>query len=373
MKFRFTVTAEDGRTDARTGIISTPHGEVETPAFMPVGTYATVKAMTPEELEEMGYSCILANTYHLFLRPGHELIERLGGLHRFMNWKRVILTDSGGFQVYSLAPLRKVREEGVEFRSHIDGRMFFLTPKLAMEIQRSLGADITMQLDVCVPYPADEDEVREGVELSALWGKVCLENHPGDGRALFGIVQGGMSRKWRKISAEKTVENGFDGYAIGGLSVGEDKETMYEMVEFTSPLLPRDRVRYLMGVGLPEDILHAVSCGIDIFDCVVPTRNARNGMLFTWRGPIVIRNSRYREDDGPPDPDCDCYTCRNYTRAYLRYLYVNREILAARLNTYHNLYFFSRFMERVRESIRNGNFPEFVKEFSSLYGSDDNG
>ncbi len=370
MEYGFEVVERDLGSRARVGLITTPHGTVDTPAFMPVGTSAAVKAVRTDELADMGYECILANTYHLFLRPGTEVISRLGGLHRFMNWNRAILTDSGGFQVFSLAPLRKVTPEGVEFRSHLDGKMIFLSPKIAMDIQKALGSDIAMQLDVCVPYPAEEKEVKEGVELSARWGKECLKHHPGDGRAVFGIIQGGMYKKWRRISVELTVENGFDGYAIGGLSVGEEKEKMWEMVEYTAPLLPDDKVRYLMGVGTPEDIVFAVSRGIDIFDCVLPTRNARNGWLFTWKGPVIIKQSRYKDDSGPVDPECRCYTCRNYTRAYLRHLYVTGEILSSILNTIHNLFFYRELMRKIKEAICNGNFGSFVKEFQSLYGTE---
>jgi queuine tRNA-ribosyltransferase len=333
---------------------------------MPVGTAGTVKAMTPEEIKDIGYRCILANTYHLYLRPGHELIERLGGIHKFMNWSGTILTDSGGFQVFSLSPLRNITPDGVVFRSHLDGKMLELTPRLAIEIQKSLGSDIMMQLDVCVEHPADERTVKEGVVLSAKWGKVCLSVARDYDATLFGIIQGGMIKELRKLSLEMTVENDFDGYAIGGLSVGESEGLMREMTDYTSSLLPQNRVRYLMGVGTPSDLLFSVSRGIDIFDCVLPTRNARNGQLFTWKGNIVIKQSRYREDGRPLDLDCTCYTCRNFSRAYLRHLFLAGEILSSRLNTIHNLFFYHELMTRAREAITNGNFHLFVKQFSIL-------
>lgn len=353
-------------TGARAGKISTSHGEFLTPAFMPVGTAGTVKAMTPEELVGMGYGCILANTYHLYLRPGHELVERLGGLHRFMNWSKSILTDSGGYQVFSLSPLREITPDGVLFRSHIDGQMLALTPRLAIEIQKALGSDIMMQLDICLQHPAEEGMIREAVDMSASWGRECLTVARDTGSAIFGIIQGGMTRELRRRSVDLTVGNEFDGYALGGLSVGESADVMREVVAFTSELLPRNRVRYLMGVGTPSDLVFSVSKGIDIFDCVLPTRNARNGHLFTWKGNVIVKQSRYREDESPPDPDCRCYTCRNYSRAYLRHLFVSGEILSSRLNTIHNLFFYRELMSAMREAIINGNFHLFVKQFSIL-------
>ncbi len=365
-KLEFRIEKECNSTDARAGVITTSRGTFRTPAFMPVGTAGTVKAMTPEEVRDIGYGCILANTYHLYLRPGHKLIEGLGGLHRFMGWDGNILTDSGGFQVFSLSPLRNITPEGVVFRSHLDGKMLKLTPERAVEIQRSLGSDIMMQLDVCVEHPADKKTVEEGVLLSAKWGKECLNVARRHGDTLFGIIQGGMIEELRKRSLELTVENGFDGYAIGGLSVGESKPLMLEMIDYTSLLMPQERVRYLMGVGTPSDILFSVSRGIDIFDCVLPTRNARNGQLFTWKGQIAIKQSRYRDDESPLDPDCACYTCKKFSRSYLRHLFLAGEILSSRLNTIHNLFFYHELMKRVRESIINGNFHLFVKQFSIL-------
>jgi queuine tRNA-ribosyltransferase len=369
MRFRcvdFQIQKPCDSTRARAGVITTSHGAFLTPAFMPVGTGGTVKAMTTDELDDIGYGCILANTYHLHLRPGHDLIERLGGIHRFMNWNKSILTDSGGYQVFSLAPLREIIPEGVLFRSHLDGQVLKLTPRFAIDIQKSLGSDIMMQLDVCVHHPADESAVEEGVTLSARWGKECLAVARDLDASLFGIVQGGMKKELRRRSVELTVESGFDGYAIGGLSVGESGELMREMVAFTSGLMPYDKVRYLMGVGTPSDLVFAVSMGIDIFDCVLPTRNGRNGHLFTWKGDIRIKQSRYREDKDPLDPDCGCYTCRNYSRAYLRHLFITGEILSARLNTIHNLFFYHELMTTMREAIINGNFHLFMKQFSIL-------
>ncbi len=364
----FSLLVNDRETHARAGVIRTAHGEFETPAFMPVGTGGTVKAVTPEELYEIGYGCILGNTYHLNLRPGPEVVRSQGGLHSFMNWKRSILTDSGGFQVFSLSPIRKVTEEGVRFRSHLDGALIDLTPRRAILIQQELASDIMMHLDVCVTYPADESRVKEGVTLSALWGKESLALvREGEG-TLFGIVQGGMSKEYRDLSIALNLENPFDGYAIGGVSVGEGKELMKEIVGHTAPRLPEEKVRYLMGVGTPEDILFAVSMGVDIFDCVLPTRNGRNGYLFTWKGGITIKQERYRDDSSPLDEECSCYTCRNYSRSYLRHLYMSREILSSRLNTLHNLYFYRELMKNIRESIINGYFPLFMKQFPSLRG-----
>ncbi len=350
-------------TGPRLGCIFTPRGTVQTPVFMPVGTQATVKALTPEELEELGCEMILANTYHLFLRPGHKLIERLGGLHRFMNWHRPILTDSGGYQVFSLSPLRKLTEEGVRFRSHLDGREVFLTPELAIEIQVSLGSDVIMVLDECTPYPADRSYTIESMELTHRWAERCKKIERKEGQALFGIVQGGMYRDLRKESATRLSEIGFDGYGIGGLSVGEPKELMVEMTEATVECLPADRPRYLMGVGMPEDIVEAVERGVDMFDCVLPTRCARNGLLFTSRGKLVIKNSQYKEDPEPLDPECECYTCRNYSRAYLRHLYTSGEILAARLNTVHNVHYYMKLMRDIRASIMEERFGSFKKAF----------
>ncbi len=352
-----------GSVAPRLGRIITPRGEVETPAFMPVGTQATVKALTPEELEEMGCQMVLANTYHLFLRPGHRLIERIGGLHSFMNWQRPILTDSGGYQVFSLSPLRELSEEGVRFRSHLDGREVFLTPELAVEIQVSLGSDIVMVLDECTPYPADRGHTRDSMELTHRWAERCRGVERRKGQALFAIVQGGMYRDLRKESAARISELCFDGYGIGGLSVGEGKGLMLEMTEASTEHLPTGSPRYLMGVGMPEDMVEAVERGVDMFDCVLPTRCARNGLLFTSRGKLVIKNSQYKEDPRAVDPECECHTCRNYSRAYLRHLYISGEILAARLNTVHNVHYYMKLMRNIRDAIREDRFSAFKKSF----------
>lgn len=361
MSFDFKLLKKDGR--ARLGRVATPHGEYATPAFMPVGTRATVKALTPEELVGMGAEIILANTYHLFLRPGHEVIRELGGLHRFMHWNRPILTDSGGFQVFSLAKLRKIDERGVFFASHLDGARHLLTPEKAIEVQEALGSDIIMPLDECTPYPAERDYVVESMNLTHRWARRCKEARKDPAQALFGIVQGGMYKDLRKESAGAIVDIGFDGYAIGGLSVGEEKEVMYEMVEATAPFLPEDRPRYLMGVGTPEDLVHCVDQGIDMFDCVMPTRNARNGTLFTSRGKLGIKNARFEKDPAPLDEDCGCYTCMNYSRAYLRHLFMAGEILASRLNTVHNVHYYLDLMARMRGAIGAGRFDGFKKDF----------
>lgn len=363
MSFSFELKKTDP-TGVRLGRVETPHGGFDTPVFMPVGTRATVKALTPEELEAMGVEVILANTYHLFLRPGHDVIRELGGLHRFMNWQRPILTDSGGYQVFSLGELRKLDERGVTFASHLDGTRFTLTPELAIEIQKALGSDIMMPLDECPPYPADEAYARESMELTLRWAKRCRDARGEDTRqALFGITQGGMHPELRRESAERTVEMGFDGYSLGGLSVGEPRDLMYEMIPTTTACLPEDRPRYLMGVGTPEDLLYAVERGVDMFDCVMPTRNARNGTLFTSRGKLGIKNARFTRDPEPPDPECSCYTCRNYSRAYLRHLFQAGEILGARLNTVHNVHFYTDLMRRVREAAARDGFGELRREF----------
>jgi len=360
-KFKFSLLKKDG--DSRLGSMSTPHGKVDTPAFMPVGTQGTVKSMTPAELEKAGARIILSNTYHLFLRPGPDLIARFGGLHKFMNWSGPILTDSGGFQVYSLAAIRKIRDEGVTFRSHLDGSSHFLSPEIAVAVQVALGSDIMMCLDECPPYPAEFKEVERALVRTARWARRSKKCEINPGQALFGIVQGGIYPELRKLGAEEIAAIGFDGYALGGLSVGEPKGAMMETVEFSAPLLPADKPRYLMGVGTPEDILEAVSLGIDLFDCVIPTRSARHGLLFTNEGNVVIKNARFRDDDKPLDRFCDCYTCRNFSRAYLRHLFVAREILAIILNTIHNISFYMKLMERARLAIREGTYNEFRRAF----------
>ncbi|MBF0624833.1 MAG: tRNA guanosine(34) transglycosylase Tgt [Magnetococcales bacterium] len=356
---------------SRRGRCHTAHGLVETPAFMPVGTAATVKTMTPQDLEAVGAQIVLGNVYHLFLRPGHELIARLGGLHRFMNWRRPILTDSGGFQVFSLGALRTIREEGVTFRSHIDGSARFLSPEVVMAVQEALGSDIMMQFDECPPWPADRDYVARSMELSLRWGARCLAARRPDpeGGALFGIVQGGMELDLRRESAARLVEMGFDGYAIGGLSVGEPRELMAEMLAQVPDLLPANRPRYLMGVGKPEDLMAAVAAGIDLFDCVLPTRNARNGQMFIHGGVINVKQARFREDPNPPDPRCGCDTCRHYSLAYLHHLFRGREILGLRLMTLHNLFYYLTLMEDLRRAIQADRFQEFAREFySSMTG-----
>lgn len=330
---------------------------------MPVGTQGSVKALSPEDLEQAGVGILLANTYHLYLRPGHRLIERLGGLHRFMGWKGAILTDSGGYQVYSLSKLRKISDEGVTFQSHLDGSTHFIGPREAMEIQRALGSDVIMAFDECAPYPADFAYVRNSVRLTSQWAKVCLDCTRADSQALFGIVQGGMFPDLREQSAREIVAMGFDGYALGGLSVGEDRATRQKLVQETVPFLPADKPRYLMGVGKPQDILDGVAAGVDMFDCVLPTRNARNGALFTRHGPLAIKNACYAEDNRPVDESCSCYTCTHFSRAYLRHLFMARELLAYRLNTIHNLNYFTGFMADVRQATEEDRFTEFCRAF----------
>ena len=330
---------------------------------MPVGTNATVKAMAPEDLLAVNAQIILSNTYHLYLRPGHRLIEQLGGLHRFMNWDRPILTDSGGFQVFSLGELRKISEEGVKFQSHLDGSYHFLTPELAVQIQQTLGSDIIMCFDECPPATADYDYVKRSLELTSRWAQRCKDAHQREGQQLFGIIQGGMHYDLRARSLEDICSIGFDGYALGGLSVGEEKEQMYGVMEACAPLMPQDSPRYIMGIGAPEDLLEAVWHGYDMFDCVMPTRNARNGMLFSSQGRINIKAKIYEEDDSPLDPECNCHVCRSYSRAYLRHLYRAGEILASQLNTYHNLYYFLDLMRRMREAISANRFTEFRKHY----------
>jgi queuine tRNA-ribosyltransferase len=363
MSFQFDLIKQDNSTAARLGKMITPHGIVHTPAFMPVGTQGTVKSMLPEEIKNCGAEIILGNTYHLYLRPGHETIKKLGGLHRFMNWPDPILTDSGGFQVYSLGALRKITPDGVMFRSHIDGSQHFLSPQKAIEIQEALGADIMMCLDECTPYPSTLSQTAESLALTIKWADLCRQAKTSVDQALFGIIQGGTYLNLRKQAVEQTVPLDFDGYALGGVSVGEPKEIMYEITDSITPLLPVNKPRYLMGVGTPEDIVFGVSCGIDMFDCVIPTRCARHGLLFTNSEKIVIKNSRWRECDDPLDETCDCYTCKNYSRAYLRHLYVAGEILAMVLNTIHNVRYYMRLMEQIRAALKEDRFLEFKKDF----------
>jgi len=361
----FSVIHRDASCNARLGSLKTVHGVVDTPIFMPVGTNATVKAMTPEDLQAVEARIILANTYHLYLRPGHRLVEKMGGLHSFMNWHGPILTDSGGFQVFSLGELRKISEEGVRFQSHIDGSYHMLTPELAVHIQQALGADIVMCFDECPPATADYGYVSRSLELTARWAGRCKKAHEREGQQLFGIIQGGMHHDLRARSILDICSIGFDGYALGGLSVGEEKEQMYGVMECCSPLLPQDSPRYIMGIGAPEDLIEAIWHGYDMFDCVMPTRNARNGMLFTSQGRINIKSKMYEEDAGPLDPECSCRVCRNYSRAYLRHLYRAGEILASQLNTYHNLHFYLDLMRRAREAIQENRFHLFRHQFIS--------
>ena len=357
------------QSGARLGVLHTPHGDIETPIFMPVGTQATVKSMTPEELKEIGSQIILSNTYHLYLRPGHELVKKAGGLHEFMHWDKPILTDSGGFQVFSLGPLRKISEEGVEFRSHLDGSKHFLTPEKAMEIQNALGSDIMMAFDECAPYPASREYVKNSLERTTRWLERCKEAHKNpEKQALFGIIQGGMYKDLREQSAKEITAIDLPGYAIGGLSVGEPKPMMYDILEHTTPFMPVDKPRYLMGVGSPDDLIEGVIRGVDMFDCVLPTRIARNGTAMTSQGKVVVRNATYAEDFTPLDPECDCYTCRNYTKAYIRHLIKTNEMLGARLITTHNLHFLLKLMENIRQAIREDRLLDFKEEFFEKYG-----
>ncbi|MBU0728217.1 MAG: tRNA guanosine(34) transglycosylase Tgt [Proteobacteria bacterium] len=361
----FTLHKKSSKSLARRGELKTMHGTIQTPVFMPVGTQATVKGVTPENLKDLGAQIILANTYHLFIRPGHELIQSLGGLHKFMNWDRPILTDSGGFQIYSLRALAKISEEGAAFKSHLNGNDLFLSPEKAVEIQEALGSDIMMCLDTCIPFPATRDETILATDLTGRWARRSRSAQKTKGQLLFGIVQGGMYPDLRARAVDELLDIGFDGYALGGLSVGEPHDLMMDITEQTTVLLPEDYPRYLMGVGTPEDLVEAVYRGVDMFDCVMPTRNARNGMLFTSTGRLVIKNARFYNDREPVDAACDCYTCRNYSRAYLRHLYMSKEILASHLNTIHNLHYFVGLMGGIRGAIEKDGFEEFRKDFYS--------
>lgn len=350
---------------ARRGTLTLAHGTIETPVFMPVGTYGAVKSMSPAALQSVNAQIILGNTFHLWLRPGMEVMETHGGLHRFIGWDKPILTDSGGFQVYSLGDLRKISEQGVKFKSPVNGDDCFLSPEESMRIQRTLNSDIVMIFDECTPYPADETATRLSMELSLRWAERSKLAHSDNPNALFGIVQGGMYEDLRDISFAGLSMIGFDGYAIGGLSVGEPKSEMQRILKHTAPLLPADKPRYLMGVGTPADIVHAVSHGIDMFDCVLPTRNARNGWLYTRHGVIKLRNSQYRLDTAPPDEQCGCYTCRNFSRSYLHHLQRINEMLGAHLNTVHNLFYYQELMAQIRQAIENRQFEEFAQEFQA--------
>ncbi|MDO5690582.1 MAG: tRNA guanosine(34) transglycosylase Tgt [Tissierellia bacterium] len=365
---RYELIHEDKHTGARAGRIHTPRGIIDTPVFMPVGTRATVKTMTNRELEEMDAQIILGNTYHLYLKPGQPIIRQAGGLHRFMNWKRPILTDSGGFQVFSLSDSRKISEEGVEFRSHIDGSKHFLTPEKSIEIQNDLGSDIIMAFDECVPYPAEYGYVKDSMERTLRWLQRCKDYHDREDQALFGIVQGGMYKDLRELSAKQTVEMDLPGIAIGGLSVGEPLDLMVEMLEHTVQFLPKDKPRYLMGVGTPDYLFEAVEQGMDMADCVLPTRIARNGTAMTSNGPLTIRNASFAEDFRPIDEECDCYACQNHTRAYIRHLINVNEILAPRLLSIHNLTFLLRMMRKMREAILEDQFSSFKEDFYARYG-----
>lgn len=359
-------------TKARVGEIKTNHGIIKTPVFMPVGTRATVKTMTPEEVKDLGAQIILSNTYHLFLRPGPEIIEKAGGLHKFMNWHGPILTDSGGFQVFSLSANRKITEEGVTFRSHIDGSKQFLSPEISIDVQNSLGSDIIMAFDECAPYPATYEYIEHSMNRTTRWAKRCKDHHKNtDNQALFGIVQGGMYKDLRKKSAEDLVAMDFPGYAVGGLSVGEPKDIMVDILDYTTDFLPEDKPRYLMGVGTPDYLFEAVEHGIDMADCVLPTRIARNGTAMTSVGRVIVKNGKYKEDFTSLDENCDCYTCKNYTKAYIRHLFNVNEILAYRLLSIHNIYFLTNLMENIRNSILEDRFLEFKKEFYESYGYED--
>lgn len=367
MVVNYELVAEDRKTGARAGLLHTPHGVFKTPMFMPVGTQATVKTVTPEELEEMGAQIILSNTYHLFLRPGTELIHEAGELHRFMNWNKGILTDSGGFQVFSLGAMRKITEEGVYFRSFLDGSKQFLSPEISIRAQEYLGSDIAMAFDECIPYPADYEYARKSTERTTRWAKRCIKAHQRTDRGIFGIIQGGMYKDLRKQSAMEISSLPFDGMAVGGLSVGEPHDLMYDILEETIQWMPKGKARYLMGVGTPDCLVEGVARGVDMFDCVFPTRVARNGMAMIHTGRMNMKNKQYERDFRPIEESCGCYTCRNYTRAYIRHLYKSEELLVFRLVTIHNLYFLLQFMRDMREAIVQGNFSEFREHFMEHY------
>lgn len=355
------------KTKARLGRLTTASGVIDTPQFMPVGTCGAVKAMTPDELKSLGVTMILANTYHLFVRPGHSLIKNLGGLHQFMNWDRGILTDSGGFQIFSLRDFAKISDFGVEFASHLDGTRFHLSPENVVEIQEALGSDVMMVLDHLIPSTSDRDSVKDAVDRTLKWAIRSKEAWTRKDRDLWAIVQGGVFPDIRRMCADELSKMDFPGYAIGGLAVGESTEDLYAMTEVTATALPTEKPRYLMGVGLPENLVECVARGVDLFDCVIPTRNARNGMLFTRRGKLVIKNAVYRDDPAPPEESCTCYLCKNFSRAYLRHLYINGEILAARLATIHNIHFFMTLMQDIRKSLEEDSFPEFREQFLRCY------
>lgn len=367
MTLSFKVLKEHENGLTRAGILETAHGKIETPVFMPVGTQATVKTMTPEELKDVGAQIILSNTYHLYLRPGHELIAQAGGLHKFMNWPGPILTDSGGFQVFSLGDLRKIEDEGISFRSHIDGSPHFISPEKAMEIQRSLGSDIAMTFDECAPYPCSEEEAREAVRRTTLWARRCAGMEMGERQNVFGIIQGNVYRPLREKSVREITSLNFPGYGIGGLSVGEPKSLMYQVLDYTVPLIPREKPRYLMGVGSPDCLVEGIRRGIDMFDCVLPTRIARNGTVFTSTGRITVRNAEYQRDFSPLDESCSCYTCSHYSRAYIRHLLNVKEVLGIRLTTIHNLHFIISLVKKLRSAILQGSFDEEAERIMEVY------
>jgi queuine tRNA-ribosyltransferase len=369
VKFTITKVTEERDNKARLGLLKTNHGRVKTPVFMPVGTQATIKGMLPKEVDNLGYSIILSNAYHLFLRPGHHLIAEAGGLHKFMGWNKAILTDSGGFQVFSLGKINKINDEGVTFQSYIDGSKHFIGPEKLMEIQMALGSDIAMVFDQCAPYPSSRYETKIAADRTFQWARKCLTYHNLEQQSLFGIVQGGFFPDIRRENALKLIDLEFPGYALGGLSVGEPKSLMYEILESIAPLLPENKPRYLMGVGAPQSILEGVARGIDMFDCVLPTRNGRNGCLFTHNGKISITNSKYKDDLSPIDQDCHCYTCQHFSRAYLRHLYIAKEMLAPILGTIHNLYFMNDLMNDIRKAIFENRFDSFRKKFYKDYFS----
>jgi queuine tRNA-ribosyltransferase len=359
------ILKEEGR--ARLGIIGTQHGEIDTPVFMPVGTQGIVKATSPKDLKEMGIKIILANAYHLYLRPGDALIREMGGIHKFVGWDGAVLTDSGGYQIFSLGVLREIKEDGVLFQSHIDGSRHFLTPEKVIEVQENIGADIIMCLDECVPYPSSYEYTRSSIELTSRWARRCKDAKKPDGSMLFGIVQGGFYQDLRLKSARELIDMDFNGYALGGLSVGEPKSIMWEMVDTVVDLLPHGKPKYLMGVGFPEDIVEGVYRGIDMFDCVIPTRHARNGSLFTREGRINIKHAKYVKDESPIDETCVCYTCKTFSRAYLRHLFVSHELSSYFLNTVHNIFFYNNLLETIREALQEGSFKSFYEQFKTQW------
>ena len=368
MSFSFTLLKQSTENKGRLGLLTTTHNQIETPVFMPVGTQGAVKAMTVDNLNEIGFKIILGNTYHLYMRPGADIVKEAGGLHRFINWNGSMLTDSGGFQVFSLAKLNKVTEEGATFKSHIDGSTHLFSPEKVVEIEMALGADIAMPFDVCLPYPSEYEEARQAMERTTRWAERCLKAHRRDDQVLFGIVQGVTYRDLRTESARALTSLGFPGYAIGGLSVGEPKSLMYEVLDYTTPLLPENKPRYLMGVGSPDALWEGVERGVDMFDCVFPTRIARHGTALTSQGRVLIRDAQYARDFKPLDPNCGCYTCKsNYSRAYLRHLFKAGEFLGGYLITYHNLYFLKKIMEEIKEGLRSDTFRQRKQEFFRLY------